>query len=50
MINDFKYVLGCQKWRNILYDFNDNNSSENCSLNVFAGSQVSQLINLIFLI
>ena len=45
MTNDFKYILECQKWRNIPYDFNYNNSSEDCSLNVFVGSQVSGFTN-----
>ena len=41
MINDFKHILSCIKWRNIPYDFNVDNTSENCLLNVFVGSQVN---------
>ena len=35
-----EYLLNCKNWKNIQYDFNQNGSSDNCSLNVFAGGQV----------
>ena len=40
---DFNVVTQCIKWQNIEYNFNDNNSSKNCSLNVFIGREVSML-------
>lgn len=40
---DFNVLTQCIKWQNIEYDFNDNNSSKNCSLNAFIGREVSKL-------
>ena len=45
-----EYLLNCKIWKNIQYDFNQNGSSSNCSLNVFAGVQVIKSIQTKLLI
>ena len=48
MIN--QYILNAKKWRNIQYDFNQNSTVNNCTLNVHTANQVTITNNLNFLL
>lgn len=37
-----QFISTYNKWKNIQYDFNANNSSNNCSLNVNVGNAVKE--------